>query len=195
MNTPPQTNPVFHRPWTQPADMVRAMLEGRKTQVRIPFKDQPSSDLCILNHLSRSHIARLSPWVPGNILWIREVWGFTPRQHDAAQQVVYKATEQTWKDNPFIDWRSPVTMPLEYCRLFVQVTDRHAQRIQEITHADSINEGVINSVDKRATRFRMENQWNRQHAHEGLDWDVNPWVWVYSLQLHWVRDLEVAKVG
>lgn len=166
-------------------DDVIAILAGRKTQMRIPFNQQPAaSGTDLLNHISRSHIARFAPWAPGEVLWVRETWATTPEMHDAKPALIYKATENTWRDNPFVKWQSPATMPLENCRLFLQVTKARAQRIQEITVEDCYCEGIDATAVKSDLHVMeaMELQWNRENDSE-YDWALNPWVWAYNIQV------------
>lgn len=176
--------PVNAKPLTLPAAMVVAILDGRKTQVRLPFTEQPSGSVCLLNHLSRTHIAKFSPLVAGDVLWVRETWGWTPPSHIGPAQILYKATEETWKDNPFVKWQSPAVMPVEFARLFLKITDVLVQRIQEITTEEALAEGVnrANSSSNIMVMERMEAQWNRYNGVQ-YEWACNPWVWAYEFNI------------
>lgn len=178
--TPPHTPPPA-RPHTLPGEAVCAIIARQKTQLRIPFNEQPSSSRCLLNHLSRHHIAKFAPWAPGQAVWIRETWGFTPPCHTGEPQLLYKATEQTWKDNPFVRWQSPAIMPVEYSRIRLRITNVRVQRIQEITGRDAKAEGVFVPVNvtNEWAKTNFQYMWNRQNSphHE---WSSNPWVWVYD---------------
>jgi len=49
-------------------ETVAAIKAGRKTQFRVPFVDQPTGPVCILNCLSRRHLAKIAPLQPGAVV-------------------------------------------------------------------------------------------------------------------------------
>lgn len=178
--------PASARPITFRPESVAATIANLKTQFRIPFNQQPDGEknVSILNHISRTHIANFAPYQPGDILWVRETWAVTPERHDQPQQLLYKATEDMWRDNPFIRWQSPAAMPQDFCRLYLRITRTRAQRIQEITVEDAISEG-IHPDQAQSDRLAMETfelQWNRQNASDH-EFAINPWVFAYDFEI------------
>lgn len=169
------------------APMVRALLDGRKTQTRrvIPV---PAADdtLYIGEHIAhreakswffkagRHEIKVRARYQEGNRLWVREacqIYG---------ERVIYRADA-----DPAIQrrapWRSAIHMPRWASRLTLIVTDVRVQRLQQISEADACAEGcedghvVVDGISEEwsaCTEFR--HIWNSLHGPDA--WDANPWV-------------------
>lgn len=76
------------------------------------------------------------PYEAGDILWVRETWTLVP---DGSY--VYKASVEcpgAWSGT----WRPSIHMPKEAARIFLKVTDVHAERLQEITAEGALDEGT-----------------------------------------------------
>ncbi len=187
-------------------EMVRAILDGRKTQTRRVIKPQTvthngpdgQTTESIDEFMNRNWkdakllCAACAPYKPGQILWVRETWGVPIR---VAGEIIYKA-DYTDKA-PLADgekWRSPIYMPREAARLFLLVKAVRVERLQEIAEADAIAEGAetdqyleflewATSVAPGGSRIETVRDnfthiWNRINARRGYGWDTNPWVWV-----------------
>lgn len=147
-------------------EMVQAINAGRKTQTRRLLPDWCNAyssvemvrdpELCDPKAFERNEIkikqchglyACLGKgeehfkckYDIGNILWVRETWQKVESypEPDCFGKYLYKAngdTPDTWKPSIF--------MPKEACRLFLQVTDIWAERLQDITKEDAIAEGI-----------------------------------------------------
>lgn len=147
-------------------EMVRAILEGRKTVTRRkPF--QMPNDYNELKGLYRDDKNRLcavfqcskdlttkavyAPYQPGDILWVRETWCRWYLPH-GEWQYRYKATDSYGNMTPtgpeYDDelevrpWRPSIHMPKEAARLFLQVMEVQVERLQEITQEDVEREGI-----------------------------------------------------
>lgn len=156
------------RPIIFSAPMVRALLDGRKSQTRRVLK-KPAA----MNALAVFGPAFLL--LPGNVdlvgyaagdrLWVRE--GFV-RYHDLDDndmrvgplKTAYRADgnfrwldadTDTFRDCP--PWKPSIHMPRWASRLTLIVTEVRAQRLQEISAADAKAEGVVhnNVVDRLAS--------------------------------------------
>ena len=124
-------------------DMVRAILEGRKTVTRRVVKFKPGQNPQWTGYIPDGQVlygsnnipASKSPYQPGDILYVRETW-----TRSMAGTYLYKAT-----DTPIIldRWRPSIHMPKEAARLFLRVTDVRAERLQAITIEDIQKEGLM----------------------------------------------------
>ncbi|HXF12249.1 MAG TPA: hypothetical protein VN517_03790 [Terriglobales bacterium] len=147
------------RPILFSAPMVRAILEGRKTQTRRIVKPQP----CIIDGVFMHHVAgpkwesglpyRCAYGKPGDRLWVRETW--TGTWHDTAVHLVYAAdgSERMAGEAPteyvlpkaaakIGNWVTPLFMPRWASRITLEVTKVRVQRLQEISEEDARAEGV-----------------------------------------------------
>ncbi|GHU92981.1 hypothetical protein FACS1894208_01390 [Clostridia bacterium] len=159
-------------------DMVRAILEGRKTQTRRVIKPQYAED----NHGNKtpldifipqvSNISDCAPHQPGDILWVRETW----------TDAIYKGEDYEYRADgtalpPERRWKPSIHMPREAARLFLRVKNVRAERAQDITTMDCFAEGVNPEIGNE-----YEILWDELYAKGGCGWDTNPWVWVYEFE-------------
>ena len=131
------------------AEMVRAILNGRKTQTRRPVKKQPPEELVPFNWCAYSsepknigcfawgndpeipgilHYAK-PPYKKGDILYVRETWC----THENKEWV---------NDREVVKWRPSIHMPKKAARIFLKVTGISVERLQDITTENAISEGV-----------------------------------------------------
>jgi hypothetical protein len=220
--------------------MVRALLDGRKTQTRrvlcqfLPDRDPPHAGPYIAGHKVATWTdSEGTPWrypgakgaATGDRLWVREAWRVGawhwnngeiavdycdgPRKEwlcvddgdmlqrliDQSRLDVQKADavlrdsyyEYSWPPGQSpCRWRPSIHMPRWASRLTLTVTDVRVQRLQDISAADSIAEGVecetctammasaCHSRGCFASIAAFQALWNSLH---GLGaWDENPWV-------------------
>lgn len=183
--------------------MVRAILEGRKTQtrrvVKSPFEIHANGFITKPDKHDRFNLVVL-PYKPGDILWVRETWqyknygdyGYTP------DDFIYKADpNETWVG----PWRPAIHMPYEASRIHLKIKNVRVERLQDITEEDAIAEGIkeymeFNGVVKywiddlslgvgdmpRSAKKAFEIIWNSIYAKRGYGWDINPWVWVIEFE-------------
>lgn len=168
--------------------MIKAILEGQKTQTRRVMKPQPVLD----NGFWRWHGAGWSdsikrimpipchsmynnaPYRPGDILWVKETWQYKNYGDygDTPDDFMYRTdANETWVG----PWRSPRYMPRKAARIFLKVKDVRAERLQDITEEDVRAEGFI-------TREEFARYWDNLNAKRGYSWDDNPWVWVIEFE-------------
>lgn len=155
------------RPVTLDAAAVRATLDNRKTQLRVPVKLRefgPSETYGydwtfrdrrgLWNDYTTTQLlsSKFCPVHVGDRLRVRETWSMmnqdrttvilrgyhrTPEEASGLD-VVYRADE----DHGHRGWRSPVLMPRWASRLALEVTEVRLQRLQEITDEDARAEGA-----------------------------------------------------
>jgi hypothetical protein len=138
------------RPILFNGEMVRAILDGRKTQTRRPVKPQPytthpihespvyrnktdTAD-CLLNR------DQCPFGEPGDRLWVRETW-----EPFCEGRVLYRADGEDQKNNvngTSHCWRPSIHMPRWASRIMLEVTGVRVERIQSISGIDAQNEGI-----------------------------------------------------
>ena len=190
-------------------EMVRAILDGRKSCTRQICKDAneyavPDMDFynadkrtyAVHNFANREHSEQLStaertcPICPGDILYVRETWGY-PIALNSNEQYVFRAdevAESGFKNDSHI-WHPSINMPKEAARIWLKVTDVRVERLQDIT-ADDIRSEGLSSIAVHAGNMEIalkewKKLWNSTIKKSDLDsygWDANPWVWVIEFE-------------
>lgn len=140
-------------------DMVRAILDGRKTVTRRVVKRERIED--VLNSpikknnqdIEDSKFIRClihSPYEPGDILYIRETWGYYGKHWFEADYFMYRADykqgAKTYEfDGHICDlpkWHPSIHMPKEAARIWIKVTDVRVERLQDIREEQIVREGI-----------------------------------------------------
>lgn len=152
--------------------MVRAILDGTKTQTRRVVKGAPANPeayvLGIYQGTWGIHAdverddgvwrGRCPYGQPGDRLWVRETWYcddyrvqsgpyLQPHDFDVAEEratggMVYAADGLTPYEAEQPVWRPSIHMPRWACRLVLEITDVRVQRLQAINYEDAIAEGI-----------------------------------------------------
>lgn len=188
-------------------EMVRAILDGRKTQTRRLIKPQPPCALKKMTEGQRAgewHLYQDSPMMnpttnspwgaqyspqyhPGDILWVRETWhGLKTGNEKFGHHKTfwYKADEKD--GNPDDKWRPSIHMPKEAARIFLKVKDVRAERLQDISVDEIRAEGLDVLGKTMNTSFKMWSElWNSTVKKADLPrygWEANPWVWVIEFE-------------
>ena len=179
-------------------EMVRAILDGQKTQTRRPIK-APGNEyhyeklLCdwglsrnpkIIDgelhwqlqtkvDASKIFVVNLI-YQPGDILYVRETFSI-----DKNGEYVYRTNYGTTEDDSFppsmFKWKPSIHMPKEAARIFLKITDVRVERLQETTGVDVVREGF-----KEPQNFIKA--WNEIYKEKGYGWDDNPFVWVIEFE-------------
>jgi hypothetical protein len=167
------------RPIIFSAPMVRALLDGRKTQTRRALKP-PYGTLEYLP--DRTWRPIYTKCFRGDRLYVREA--FCPRLGYPAPVATphYRADDDKpeWRGL----WKPSIHMPRWASRLTLTVTDVRVQRLQEISEADAIAEGCDAAFAMTMRRPNgaypgnatecFRDLWNSLHGPDA--WDANPWV-------------------
>ena len=183
-------------------EMVRAILDGRKTCTRRICKDAneytvPDMDFynadrwtyAVHNFVDKEHTEQLStaertcPICTGDILYVRETWKKAPNGYFYYED---------WQRNDIADvtkWKPSIHMPKEAARIWLKVTDVRVERLQDMTSEQISREGVeveyphvLNGEEKR---YAFSTLWNSTIKKSDIDrygWDANPYVWVISFE-------------
>jgi hypothetical protein len=175
-------------------EMVRAILEGRKTATRRAVKPQPESrptpmkkDSCWPGCFAIQGTAKVirPPYQPGDTLWVRETWA-----KSMAGTFMYQADDKAIMVER---WRPSIHMPREAARLFLRVTGVRVERLKDIDGHGILKEGIDNGKSNPAMGTRWENMqsmafaelWNSTLKPADLPlygWAANPWVWVIEFE-------------
>lgn len=133
------------RPILFNTEMVRAILEGRKTCTRRvlkqPFEVHPNGYITKPRGNERL-CPYIPPYQPGDVLYVRETW-CKGSYGNEKEKYYYKADD----NNFFCTWHPSIHMPKEAARIFLKVTDVRVERLQEITEAGAKAEGMPDDFD------------------------------------------------
>ena len=183
-------------------DMVRAILDGRKSCTRRICKDAneytvPDMEFynadrrtyAVYNFVDKEHMEQLStaertcPICTGDILYVRETWKEAPNGYYYYED---------WQRNDIADitkWKPSIHMPKEAARIWLKVMNVRVERLQDITSEQMGREGVeveyphvLNGEEKR---YAFSTLWNNTIKKSDIDrygWDANPWVWVIEFE-------------
>ena len=187
-------------------EMVRAILDGRKTCTRRVVKHNTEKVLDSPYHMEHSEmedawlIRRLcrAPYEPGDILYVRETWCDLPVNkagHMRGHSIYYYKADgdlrpEGWRGN----WRPSIHMPKEAARIWLNVTDVRVERLQNITEDGAKAEGAnwkngknVGWEEKmqRTAIERFAKIWDSTIKKSDLDrygWNANPWVWAIEFE-------------
>jgi len=189
-------------------EMVKAILEGRKTQTRRVSKHQywTRSEVVDVNVNGLTQKIDRNVSCPygqvGDVLWVREafqlVQPYGPEEYffgyKDGSHSDHEASEKYDYITPY-EWKPSIHMPKEACRIYLQIKELRAERLQDITEEDAIREGVrkeeslafnqylnyVQGIYQLATAKESFNSlWNDING--PLSWDANPWVWVIGFK-------------
>lgn len=184
---------MAERPILFSAPMVRAILNGTKTQTRRVVKPQPvatrgsKKPWCSIEDLLKT-----CPYgQPGDRLWVRESgWERperTPRmmREGADTWEPYYYDADGWIDEDHADFkrwgfrrRPSIHMPRWASRIDLEITAVRVERLQDISEPDAKAEGVDPQFLLARTGF--VSLW--ESINGTASWDENPWVWVIEFK-------------
>jgi len=161
------------RPILFSGPMVRAILEGRKTQTRRIVKPQPLRDRGVMAFNDGEHPQMRCPYgKPGDRLWVRETWCPDVEPYTFR----YKADG----DEPLERWRPSIHIPRWASRITLEVVSVRVERLQNISEDDALAEGI--TLVERGTS--PVDQFNKlwESINGPGSWEANPWVWVVEFK-------------
>lgn len=153
------------------SEMVRAILDGRKTQTRRPVKfpvydknlgcELAGNELA--GELSAGNYLNSAFGKPGDRIWVRETWQAIhdycdenghvderryarsiPRHRGNYWHPVY---EEAWgnesREDREFPWRPSIHMPRWASRILLEITDVRVERLNAISEEDARAEGII----------------------------------------------------
>jgi hypothetical protein len=203
------------------APMIRALLDGRKTQTRRMLKidgafagHAPTNRVVDYYGDGRLGMAFERPgysdlilplsYAPGDRLWVREAFMPAPMEappisaRPTLWNIAYGAGGQAEIMAPshynptlynYERWSPSIHMPRWASRMTLVVTEVRVQRLQEISEADAMAEGVeaitLEDVPRQAARSRRADfaaLWDNIYGPAA--WGPNPWVCALTFTVH-----------
>lgn len=183
------------RPILFSAPMVRAILDGRKTQTRRVILPQPyfveETETQQGEDCMRWRSGDKPDWPgpcdspygePGDRLWVRET--FATGIPGCPGGITYRADHFDPRgDGPAnpIRWTPSIFMPRGVSRITLEVAEVRVQQLQDITEDDARAEGAETEW-RQAThpaktyRGGFASLWDAINAGRGFSWGKNPWV-------------------
>lgn len=186
--------PAFkERPILFSAPMVRALLDGTKTQTRRvcklprapallghwePFifggegcrdsQGRPISGQMTIAHSRTGAVVGCPYGQPGDRLWVRETWSTHTCYDDVAPADLQTNSIHYWADGQIETGkgRPSIHMPRRFSRIDLEVTSVRVERLQAISVPDAIVEGVTSQDDPT----RDSTAWDPVAAYRHL-WD------------------------
>jgi hypothetical protein len=187
--------------------MVRALLDGSKTQTRRALRVQPLDVLPMNGDLTgrewvglmtrepkpEGQVFRCKFGVPGDRLWVRETWA-QPTTLDPGPtfyRADYPACAAGFSNLPPADeitWKPSIHMFRKDSRILLEITGVRVERLQDISEADAAAEGWPRrpevsddpQVHADAARDWYMDLWEQING--AGSWAANPWVWVIEFR-------------
>ncbi|EBC7335392.1 hypothetical protein G6E34_003790 [Salmonella enterica subsp. diarizonae] len=192
------------------AEMVNAILSGRKTQTRRPIKWKQTR----FTEIAERDDGSLWPWAEdcerggdiwfacpygeiGDRIWVRETFRVHSRATDVAT-LVYRAsvrnswTEQTHRvpiavcDKPATPekWTPSIHMPRWASRILLEITNVRVERLRDLSEEDAKSEGITppagGVLPGWEYRINFRDLWMDIYGTDS--WEANPWVWVIEFK-------------
>ena len=170
-------------------DMVKAILDGRKTQTRRIVKPQPPNIVGLRYeqgpypqdfHPRFTAMAEPAnaPWLtcpygqPGDRLYVKEAWAKSIISGDFIYKTNLNPLEDQVHSFNGVKWNSPMMMPKRAARLWLEITGVRVERLQDISEEDAIAEGsFLNKCacfppPKTPIESLFQLKWCHQHGQE-----------------------------
>ena len=179
---------------------------------------QPASCCSYSRNVAGWHLS-YCPFQVGQILWVRETWNAwifgvdecdpylwtSLKGHNRSNyeygEIAYRATDSPLDpdtESPF--WAPSIHMPRWASRITLEVVSVRVERVQEISGADALDEGIEKSWDGTAHWYKdyspkatgqikyrpiksFATLWDSINAKRGFGWEANPYVWTIKFKV------------
>ena len=168
--------------------MIKAILEGRKTQTRRVIKEPVISTKYKdekLNVKVGERYIQCPYGQLGDLLYIREKFRmerpFTGNiDYDLIHENIfyYASDHEKYRDKD--KWKPSIHMPRKYARIFLEIINIRVERVQEITEDDCQAEGL--KLLQGGIKSEFAILWDVINLKRGFGWAVNPYVWVIEFK-------------
>lgn len=204
------------------AEMVRAILDGRKTQTRRIMKKQPEpskareGDFYFPCNKMQSMV-HVSDFIPGNSMipdaheffskccpfgevgdriWVRETWARYNINQDSHDMAYRATTPEDWPEEG--RWRPSIHMPRWASRITLEITGVRVERLQSISPNDASREGLIKLPATGRYCLNQGDQYFGGASHDARE--VFSWLWesIYGAESWqsnpWVWVIEFKRI-
>lgn len=177
------------------AEMVRAILDGRKTQTRRPIKWKQTR----FTEMAERDDGSLWPWAEdcerggdiwfacpfgevGDRIWVRETFCAVPDHEEPAgcSALLYAADG----NGPYGKWTPSIHMPRWASRLTLEITGVRVERLRDLSEDDAKSEGITppsgGVLPGWEYRINFRDLWMDIYGAD--NWEANPWVWVIEFK-------------
>ena len=171
------------RPIIFSAPMVRAILDGRKTQTRRVVKSETVGDSGEIVPL----LGRCPYGQPGDTLYVKETWFSDARVQKASgwEPIIHYRSDCELP----VKWRPSIFMPRWASRITLEVTGIRVEKLQDISEEDAKAEGMtlrnprdISGDHGNAGYLISEFMGLWESINGPGSWDANPWVWIVEFR-------------
>ncbi|MBJ9142245.1 ASCH domain-containing protein [Citrobacter koseri] len=193
-------------------EMVRAILEGRKTQTRRPVNSSTADLLDLQKQYPHKKYNIVCPLgQPGDCLWVRETfqgplvseelfeeYRAYPEKFETPQYCEYAADGGArpeycdLDDNLRHGWRPSIHMPRWASRILLEITDVRVERLNDISQEDAQAEGMdltgwrptYSDPDSGGEVWTPYDNFAQlwESIYGDENWRSNPWVWVIEFK-------------
>ena len=189
-------------------EMIKAIVEGRKTVIRRVIKPQPPQD-CLMAVYTHDRCPNLDEWVfagedgdpidakcpqpryqVGETVYIKEAWATELRYNNLRPSEIPHSAKIFYANDGVGEWpinlaigmmRSTLHLPEVFARYFIEMKDVRAERLQEITEEDAILEGMPRvTFPRHGAIIAYGKLWNS--LNKDYPWESNPWVFKYEFE-------------
>ncbi|WP_413676407.1 hypothetical protein [Pantoea dispersa] len=193
------------------SEMVRAVLDGSKTQTRRIMTVQPDSPnfglLRITDSTKRADIGKYH-WAESNAtgtharsplfscpfgavgdhLWVRETWA--EAGGSAPELQLYRANYPAHVPSKYenvppaesIRWRPSIHMPRRASRITLEITGVRVERLNDISEDDAKAEGAPTECCVIGDKHFLGFRSLWRSIYGADSWQANPWVWVIEFK-------------
>ena len=173
-------------------EMVRAILDGRKTQTRRPANPSTANLLDLQEQYPHKKYNISCPFgAVGDRIWVREAWAEAGA--GAPDLKLYRANYPEhvpthYENVPPVDeirWTPSIHMPRWASRLTLEITGVRVERLRDLSEDDAKSEGITppsgGVLPGWEYRINFRDLWMSIYGAD--NWEANPWVWVIEFKV------------
>lgn len=172
------------------APMVRAILDGKKTQTRRIVKPPiDKADAAWIKAALETKFL-VSPYgVPGDRLWVRETHAIARESEEGDRgRVLYRADPMYDGMGPGdfgFPWRPSLFMPRWASRVTLAIVSVRVERLQGISEEDCISEGISTTLREHEACCALRDGYRQlwESINGKGSWDANPFCWVLEFKV------------